>query len=159
MTVSWSYGPHCTHWLTRVCGTKSQSSELGNVVRVKGNVSCTWLNSCVLHKQKRLPYSSLAEIPLDHYQSSTKFHRGYETLWLVGLSKSKICLLSKTVLPVTILKVFSTTLLLASLPLLCFSLIISFAWFWFLLSPRFHLSPAVILPLVVILQFLWHLIR
>lgn len=32
--------------------------------------------------------SSLAEAPPDHHQSSTRFHSGCETLWLVGLSRS-----------------------------------------------------------------------
>ncbi len=35
-----------------------------------------------------VPDSSLAEPPPDHHQSSTKFHSGCETLWLLRLSRT-----------------------------------------------------------------------
>ncbi len=98
MTGSWSGGPPSAPWLTWLCSMEHCPAEKKilrfwehcqsrrkqvffqhNLVRGLNYVPFTKTN---------VPHSSLSEAPPYHHQFSTKFHSGYETLWLVGLFMS-----------------------------------------------------------------------
>ena len=99
MTLSWCGCPPSTPWPTWLCAMehcpagKNNPQCWGKLSEQKGSVFFQddlvhGLMHVSLTKTNR-PDSSLSEAPPDHHQSSTKFHSGCKTLWLVGLSRSR----------------------------------------------------------------------
>lgn len=104
MIGSWSGGPRSTPWLTWLCYMKHFLAKTKTILRVrkqyqgKGSKFSSRISlfmqpdSCILHKQKIAPISTLLKALPDHHTPrlsySSKFHSKWKTLRLVGLSRS-----------------------------------------------------------------------